>query len=355
MIIDIVKKIKSVAEKEIENRKNIISQIEIIYDDIINENLELNFIKVDSKNTEDHVACGIDGGKYEAELEDITFVFAKAALVVGKFHSKKSIPKSIKEDFRILENYYGKSNVMNTSILFMLHLETKMIEACEECDVIFIDGPIIEPPYYEGNYIKLGDFFDVDELIKYRSKIIGKFKNKFMIGIVKNFYHRFVINYLVSEGYRKLQNARESYLVYNLFMRYRKENKYEGALALGNINWDSIFKKENVDDLKFLSNVYSRYKKENKDIEMSSVYFQIDSISPIARVDFESSKDVMKVLSLVTAWGVGGIKEVVILNKLADEYSSITQKDVMNYIELFKIFYNKNFNDEFIVKLMKKD
>ncbi|MEM0373009.1 MAG: DNA double-strand break repair nuclease NurA [Sulfolobaceae archaeon] len=348
MIKDIVEKIEMIAKKEAENRRSILSQIELLYDDITNENLHLKFIEIRNEDVRDHIACGVDGSKYEVELEDVTIVLAKSVIVEGDYTSRRAVPKHLKEDFKILGNHYGKVNITNSSTLLMLDLETNMLEKCEECNVIFIDGPIIEPPYYNSNEIKIEGFPNFNDLVKYRAKIIKKLKNtKNIIGIVKNFYHRFLINLLVDEGYRKLMHARESYLVNNLFMKYRNENKYQGTLLLGIINWDDVKQKIKLSDLEFLLDVYLKYKNEDMSISVSSLYFQLNTISPIVRIDLirsSSDEEIISQLNYVKVWSVSGIREVTLLTKLADEYSSITSKDAENYIKLFKLFYNSEYN-----------
>jgi hypothetical protein len=351
---NLIEKFTELAKLDEAAKTQMVSQIKIIYDDILARELPFNFIipKNDNKNRK-YYACAVDGSKYEVEINDLVLVIAKVVKIKGAFNEKRSIPDIINEDFRIVGNYFGIPAISNKSLLLMISLETEMIEKCQECDVIFIDGPIVEPPTYFED-IKIKEFPNLEDIINYRSKVINNLRNKIIIGLVKNFYHRFLINELINFGYRKLINARETYIISHLFLKYRKNNNYKGPLALGWIDWEKIATKT-LEDLKGISKVYNLYK-NNMELKIISAYLQLSELSPIVRIDLTVSNDKVeeKFLNFILDWGIETSKEVTLLSKLADELSTITYRDVLRYIKLFDYIRNKNLEDKIIEKIMNK-
>jgi len=92
----------------------------------------------------------------------------------------------------------------------MLSLETGLIEKCEDCDVIFVDGPIVDPPTYYEEDVEIENILSLDKLALYRSTVLRRLKgkNKLIMGIVKNFSHRILIKEFLN-SYPALIKARE--------------------------------------------------------------------------------------------------------------------------------------------------
>ncbi|MEM4001634.1 MAG: DNA double-strand break repair nuclease NurA, partial [Saccharolobus sp.] len=177
-INEIIKKVNELATKDVDERGKINMATNLIFDDITSNNSELKIGILDEIINSDHIACAVDGSKYEIELSDVTLILARAVKILGKKKDKKSVPSEIAEDFKIIENYYDKNVISNKSILFMLSLETGLIEKCEDCDVIFIDGPIVDPPTYYEEDVEIENILSLDKLALYRSTVLRRLKGK---------------------------------------------------------------------------------------------------------------------------------------------------------------------------------
>ncbi|BFH73830.1 DNA double-strand break repair nuclease NurA [Sulfurisphaera javensis] len=317
---DIIDKIKKLAIEEKEKANKLKADVILLAEDIRKGRLNIEFKKIDEKVNE-HNACAIDGGKYEVDLGDSYLIIAKAVTVMGKYGEVKEIPPTIVRDFKIISDYYGEDEVKKHSISLMLTLETNLLSRAN-CEKIFIDGPLLDPPVYEPS---LEEYFIV------RSNIIQKKKP---IGIVKRFSHRILIKELENEGYNLL-NMRESYLVTTLIMELRKNMKNKDTVMLGWIDWDEVFKRgEIISDLEGLSKAYQKF-----NTKIYSAYFQLSAISPIVRIDSLIPEE----LEYIKAWGIEGEKEVTILNKLADSLAKIKNEEVKSYVTLFQSIKGTDF------------
>lgn len=311
---DIIEKIKELALEEREKANKLKADIMLIADDIKNKRLDISFEIVNGTSAK-HTACAIDGGKFEFDLGDSYLIMAKAVSVTGNYGDVKTIPPTVIRDFKIISDYYGEDEVRKNSILLMLTLETSLLSKADS-DVIFIDGPLIDPPIYDES---------LDEYFLVRSSIV---KNKKPIGIVKRFSHRLLTKYLITQGY-ELANVRESYLVAMLMAELRKNVKNKDSVFLGWINWGKIFKEGK--SLLDLNNLEKAYRKFN--LPMYSAYFQLSAISPVVRIDVINQEGI----EYVKSWGIEGEKEVTILNKIADTLAKFREEEIKSYVSLFQI------------------
>ncbi|QIW23631.1 DNA double-strand break repair nuclease NurA [Sulfolobus sp. S-194] len=325
---DVIDKIKKLAIDEREKANKLKADILLLSEEIRRGKINLTFKEVKGTVGE-HIACAIDGGKFEVDLGDSYLIIAKAVSVIGKYGETKEIPPTIVRDFKIVSDYYGEDEVKKRSIILMLTLETNLLSKAN-CDKIFIDGPLIDPPVYDE---------ELEEYFLVRSSVI---KRKEPIGIVKRFSHRLLINYLNDMGYN-FSNVRESYLVTILFSELRRNLKSKEAVALGWIDWDEIFKKKSniFKDLEGLSKAYLKL-----GLKIYSSYFQLSPISPVVRIDtlLPSGLDFIKI------WGIEGEKEVTILNKIADNLAKVKSEEANSYVSLFRMLRG---NEDFFSYLSK--
>ncbi|QXJ31464.1 DNA double-strand break repair nuclease NurA [Saccharolobus shibatae] len=360
-INEIIKKVNELATKDVDERGKINMATNLIFDDITSNNSELKIGILDEIINSDHIACAVDGSKYEIELSDVTLILARAVKILGKKKDKKSVPSEIAEDFKIIENYYDKNVISNKSILFMLSLETGLIEKCEDCDVIFIDGPIVDPPTYYEEDVEIENILSLDKLALYRSTVLRRLKgkNKLIMGIVKNFSHRILIKEFLN-SYPALIKARENYIISNIMYKYRLEkSEFNKPIFLGWINWDSLINNQIIlDDLKGILKAYNQYKNVfNDSLSIYSIYYQYNITSPIARIDMlvEKEPDFTPIKYLNT-WAMQGVREVTLLNKLADELSEINSQDAKKYALLFNLARENylDINDKLAELMMRK-
>lgn len=321
---DILQKILKIAKEEEEKEKTLQTVLSLVADDIYYQNLDISFYTV-NPSTYEHVACAIDGSTYKVDIEDTTLIISRAVKVKGFYKGKKEIPPEVIEDLKLVSNYYGADKINKDAVLSMLTLETNMLKSCLECDVIFIDGPIIDPPIYDEKDEELKLF------VEYRLNTLKSIQDKSIIGVVKRFSQRFLINYLIKNGYFQLKDARESYMVSLIFKMLRE--KYDDLRQprfLGWIDWSSFLSTSSLDDLKGLLKAYSIYREHG--IEIFSGYYQHDAASPIVRIDV--TKPDLSLLSYVKTWSYPQIEEVIVLNKLADEISNIKKTEAEAYAKL---------------------
>ncbi|WP_338603979.1 DNA double-strand break repair nuclease NurA [Sulfolobus tengchongensis] len=356
---DIIQKINELANRDIDERSKIATAIDLIYDDIKSGNINMEIGFYDETHDIDHMACSVDGSKYEIELSDVTLILARAVKVIGQKRDKKSIPSEVTEEFRIVENYYDKNIISNKSILLMLSLETKLLEKCHDCNIVFIDGPIIDPPVYYEEDVEVENILSLNKFTLYRSLVLKqlKSKEKVVMGIVKNFSHRLLIKELIN-SYPTLFKARENYIITNIVYKYRLEkNELHKPIFLGWINWDSLIDGELLDDLKGIAKAYKEYKKNLGTLSIYSLYYQYNMTSPIVRIDvLNEAKPNVEIIKYLNTWAIANVKEVTILNKLADDLSEIDSQDAKKYALLFNLA-RKDYlstNDRLIELMMRK-
>ncbi|ARM74953.1 DNA double-strand break repair nuclease NurA [Acidianus manzaensis] len=321
----IIEKISKIAEDEEQRKRKIDTLLSIISDDIYYQNTDFTFYNI-SELPRKHTACAIDGSMYKVDIDDTTLVITRAVKIKGIYGEVKEIPPEILEDLKLVSDYYGIDKVNKDAIISMLTLETNMIKSCEDCDIVFIDGPIIDPPTYDENDCQLKDF------VNYRVNSIKSIK-KNIIGIVKRFSQRFIINYFINNGYLQLKDARESSVIKTIFKNLRdKYQDYNNPRFLGWISWDNII--QPLEDLKGLLKSYEIYAKNG--IKIFSGYYQYNAISPISRIDVINNQD-LSLLSYIKSWSYPSIEEITILNRLADEISGIKKEEAEAYAKLLMV------------------
>ncbi|BDC18394.1 DNA double-strand break repair nuclease NurA [Acidianus sp. HS-5] len=316
----ILHKIRKLAEEEDEKARKIDTILSLVTEDIYYGNSDLEFLSINKMKTH-HLACAVDGSKYQLDVGDFSLIIARAVKVKGILENEgKKIPPDVKEDVKLEDNYYGEDKVSKDAILLMLTLETEILSSCSDCDIIFIDGPIIDPPTYDENDEDLKRFHEARKLV------ISN--NDKIIGIVKRFAQRFLISKLINEGYAQLIEARESYVVQSLFYKLRQKlEDYKNPRFLGWISWNDIFSSKYTTDLAGLGKAYVKY-----NVKMYSGYFQENAISPVARIDVLKPDN--EKLAYIATWSYQGINEVTILNKLADDISNVSKAEAEAYLKL---------------------
>ncbi|AWR96472.1 nuclease [Acidianus sulfidivorans JP7] len=326
----VIEKISKIAEEEKQRSRKVNTIISMVSDDIYYQNTDFIFYDLSKLPVKPHAACAIDGSMYKVDIDDTTLIITRAVKIRGFYGEKKEIPPDILEDLKLVSDYYGIDKVNKDAIISMLTLETNMLKSCEDCDIIFIDGPIIDPPTYDENDCDLKKFVD------YRVNTI-KHMQKNILGIAKRFSQRFIINYFINNGYSQLRDARENSVVKAIFRNLREKYKdYDKPRFLGWIDWGKLLNP--LDDLKGVLNAYKIY--ANHDIKIFSGYYQYNAISPISRIDILNSQD-LNLLSYVKAWSYPLIEEITILNRLADEISGIKKDEAETYAKLLMIAKNR--------------
>jgi hypothetical protein len=351
---DIVRSIKEIAERNIKDREKLNTAIEIAYEDIRDGNADFKFTEI-SESSPPHNACAIDGSRYIVPVQDNIFVIARAVLIRGNDKGNKEIPPEIEQEFKITSNYYDENIVGNKSILLMLQLETSLLDKCKDVNVIMIDGPLIDPPvYYQDSHID--GFPDLEDYTKMRAtKIIEKREKSMVIGISKRFSQRLLVNYFSNRGMKQISKSTENFLLSFLFLKYRMEKEiYNTPLSIGPIEWDLFFQHERkLEDLKSLEDAYQMYREKFQEsgLKLISYYYQKDFSSPIGRIDMLNLKEEEpgKELIYVNRWAVSQVKEITILNKLADDLSNVSKKESERLISLYNLFTMSNMEKEDLI------
>lgn len=356
---EIISKIEELSRKDVEKNKNLLNVLNAyIFREITAGDNSLNLMMsiIENSKTTPFTACGVDGSKYEVELSDVTLIVARAVKVAGIFNGSKHINLA-KEDLKIIDNFYEKSVISNKSTIFMLSLETNILKECEDCDIIFIDGPIVDPPVYYTQDIKVEGFLDLETFIKHRSSIINELvkKGKLIFGITKMFTHRFLVNEILkNKDISILKDSRENFVVGYLFLKFRTEkNEYKKPLVLGWTSWDRLLNDYGLEDMKGISKAYEKYKEVLGDYSIYSAYYQYDVVSPIARIDIISKEPpTNNIIEYINTWAHSSIREITILNKLADDLSEISNETAHKYAKIFEIM--RDFNKPREMRLLDK-
>lgn len=190
------------------------------------------------------------------------------------------------------EYYWGDLEIIDSldDIKIKQELETRMLqretEAYEDSidlfnpisdkpKIIFVDGPIIDPPTYK----------DI-KYIKFRCTAIKKVINKniFLMGCVKRIYGNKFCNYvkeLITDV--DLQNKislylNDNFLISSIFADYRKQRKYHGSLIT------NFYESKYISDEtggKYLTN----------GIRIKSLFFQYSTKHKLIRIDIPFLKD----------------------------------------------------------------
>ncbi len=359
---ELLKKIGELAEKNLKQREKLNTSLEIAYEDIRNGNSELEFREVKAK-APPHTVCGIDGSRYIVPLQDNVFVIARAVAIRGKDNvNEKEIPPDITEEFKVTSNYYDENMIGNKSILLMLYLETSLIDRCSDADVILLDGPLVDPPvYYEDPHIE--DFPDLSEYVVFRANTLAKKveSSVSVLGISKRFSQRFLINYLMMRGLKQVSRSTENFIVSMMFLKYRRERGIlDRPIYLGPVNWNLSLKERRLDDLNSLEVAYGAYKRyfDGKGLEIFSYYYQKDFSSPIGRIDIlaRSEEEANSKMVFIDRWAMSGIREITIVNKLADDLSNVSKNESQRLISLYDLMLSKDLREEDLLlrKILKK-
>jgi len=194
-------------------------------------------------------------------------------------------------------------NVQGEASLRMLQVETKAINECvskmdkNRKNIIFIDGPIVDPPYYSE-----------EKYVQYRCDIISRCiqNNVSLIGCVKKAYGKPFINYVTrnilkdeTERERVKQFTSDVHLINYIFTRLYFD-KMEGILT-------TVPAEISNED-----NVHQSYLKNG--IRVFSVFMQKDPLSNPIRLDMPLKTDsenvveaiVEEAIKAVYAWSYPG-------------------------------------------------
>ena len=187
----------------------------------------------------------------------------------------------------INENEYP--NVRGEASIRMLQVETKAINEClskmdkNRKNIIFIDGPIVDPPYYSE-----------EKYIQYRCDIISRClqNNVLLIGCVKKAYGKPFINYVTrnilkdeTERERIKQFTSDVHLINYIFTRLYFD-KIEGTLATAPA------------EISNEDSVHQAYLKNG--IRVFSVFMQKDPLSNPIRLDIPLKTDSQNIAETIT-------------------------------------------------------
>lgn len=342
------KRLEDLARDETEKLRKISIITDYIADEITLGNIDLD-MDIAKSEVRQHVATSVDGSMYQVDIGDIYLIIARAVKITGIYSQRREIPPEIAEDFKIVSDYYGIDTAKKDAILLMLSLETNLLETCNS-DIIFIDGPLVDPPVFSDQiYGK-----DILENLAYRRSEIFNKNHEKVVGIVKRFSQRFMINYLLSNGYSQISNSMERFFISNLIskLRNKKGIKNSMPIILGWINWDKVFERSVINDLESTKIAYQKYK-EKLNYSIFSAYYQYDAISPVSRIDVLGLNYPFNLQDFITAWGASGYSEVTILNKLADDFSEISKNEANAYAKLLFSKIKRDINPSDIVMMRR--
>ena len=214
-------------------------------------------------------AVGIDGSYYLVGGVGGKWYYPYSIVRILFENGLKSMPKVdiFSADIGELEEQ-TTPNVNLAASLMMLIGETKAIDnwgAKNLCSIVFIDGPVADPPTYE-----------VKDYIEDRCKALIKcLTNSLIIGCVKRSRDMFFLDYFDNlrgseEGILKKDFLSDQYLFAYLFSNFRFENDYRDALYSNYIN---------ISDY----GIYSTYKEYG--VCVFALFYQKSIQSKIMRID----------------------------------------------------------------------
>ncbi|MEM4318159.1 MAG: DNA double-strand break repair nuclease NurA [Candidatus Nitrosocaldus sp.] len=272
--------------------------------DILKNNKLLHEIEVNDYTYSKMKAIGIDGSMQITGNIGRWFVMLSAVIV--KFEDITSIPKVMPavQIEEINEPDPKEANRIAEEKMFLM--ESKAIKkAALEADnntILFIDGPVIDPPYYTS-----------EEYIKFRCEAFSNWLSKgaFVLGITKrvlgNLFINFVINNILSNDDKSL--IKDLYSDYALAC-------YVFTSLFRNSNGNHIFCTVpfNILDLKdkedrFTKNIYSLAETYNKyNINIYTMLIQTSISAKPIRIDIpiisgnQKNLDIQKVCSILKNW-----------------------------------------------------
>ena len=315
-------KLNSIIEKNVEKYNELMKKLRSV--SLSQVGLERYSLTGDNKYTK---FCAIDGSKNVENLGDAYLIVAKAVKVIGEVRGDKVVvPREPIVDVAIEDDYNGEDSVRHDSIKLMLKLESELID--DECEVLFLDGPIIDPPI-TANDVRKQNIPSLAELAEMRARRVYDLlkKGKVVMGIVKRFSERFLVSKLVEKGVLDSLDYREGMVVSLLLDRG----------AIGWLDWEDMGK-VSLPEVKGLYNAYVLYKSV-ADFKISSLYIRVSNISPPVRVDVAYVNDRPKaedVLGVISPWVVEGKAELTLLTLLADVFSAVSGEEISKYKRFYE-------------------
>jgi len=315
-------KLNSIIEKNIEKYNELINKLKSVSLEKIGLERYLLF-----GNNKYAKFCAIDGSKNVENLGDAYLIVAKAVKVIGEVRGDRVVvPREPIIDVAIEDDYNGEDTVRHDSIKLMLKLESELID--DECEVLFLDGPIIDPPII-ANDVGKQNIPSLTELAEMRARKIYDIlkKGRVVIGIAKRFSERFLVSRLVEKGILDSLDYREG-MVVNLLLEHG---------AIGWMDWEEMGK-ISLPEVRGLYSAYGLYKSV-ADLKISSLYVRASSISPPVRVDVAYVNErpkVDEVLGVISPWVVEGKAELTLLTLLADTFSSVSADEVSKYKRFYE-------------------
>ncbi|MEM3610162.1 MAG: DNA double-strand break repair nuclease NurA [Candidatus Anstonellales archaeon] len=216
---------------------------------------------------------GIDGSfQYVGGFGGIWYVPISCAVITFEENSKHPSVRIAAEIEEINENQYP--NVLMEASIRMLEVERKAIDECllrigkDKSKIIFIDGPIVDPPSYsEENYVKrrCETFLHCIE------------KEVLTIGCVKKPSGKFLINYI---SHKILENEFEKDLVNQFISDVHLLGCLFTKLYLNDSNGILVSTPFEIGNEDYFYQMYL-----NNGVRIFSVFMQKDPISRPIRLD----------------------------------------------------------------------
>ncbi|MGC8696098.1 MAG: DNA double-strand break repair nuclease NurA [Conexivisphaera sp.] len=360
-----LKLVNDVARLAEDEGRNIL-QIDSKLKSIAPRDLGLSVLECDERpsySVHDKTYCAVDGSVLHRDMGDAYLILAKAALVrAARFGGE--IPYEVVKKPKMISDYVGENNVNNNAIRFMLNLETELLgNNFESCDVIFVDGPIVDPPVAVTS---LGADEDEDvpslrTLAKKRADLFRKIleQDKLVIGIVKRFSQRFLLGMITNKYHgdpglkSRLKNAKERYVAARLMSN--EGNASSSPMILGWINWDEhLSGSPEFHEISSLLEAYGSYRNEwNGIITIYSGYYRTSLSSPPVRIDVPVANGrsdwIDGACRAISRWRIEGEAEAVLLDYLADTYAKVTLDELSSISALYRSVKTKKLfesNDE---------
>jgi hypothetical protein len=291
--------------------------------------------------------CAVDGSEQLVDVGDAYLVLAKAVVARAEV-SGGGVQYSVRKRATVLSDYVGENNVRNHAIRFMLKLETELLrDEFEECDVIFVDGPIVDPPVAvpRSGDAEEGEVPSLQALARLRASVFREIldSGKLVIGIVKRFSERFLLS-VASREYPgigpQLSKAKEKYVAARLMSNVRRAPA--SPVMLGWISWDErLTPSAEYHEVSNLLRAYEFYREEwGNGISIHSGYYLASASSPPVRVDVPARRGesdwAEHACRAMNRWRLEGKAEAVLLDYLADTYAKVTEGEISSITALYR-------------------
>ncbi|MEM5855334.1 MAG: DNA double-strand break repair nuclease NurA [Candidatus Aenigmatarchaeota archaeon] len=258
----------------------------------ISKKMQFFFTEPEIESEEIRLALGVDGSNQIIRgIGSKWYVFLSVAGVI--FVSGRDSPPKVDIFWADIEEFDESKNpfIKRSAEIKMLSIESKAIleyGTKNSNSVIFIDGPIVDPPFKYENH---------DAYVEFRCNAIKKCieSNSILIGCVKRVRDKFFINYLLQNNIKDVREfPTDQHLMLMLFTRFRSQEKVLGPLYTKWIDVTNLCKEYTLP--------YDDYEKNG--IFVISFFYERDIKSKILRIDvplnFSPLENPVKVENIVS-------------------------------------------------------